>query len=649
MSPRRIVVVGGGPRALSLVERLAANATDLVAPGERVQVHVVDTHPPGGGRIWRAAQSPLLWMNSEAQDVTVFTDASVTCEGPVVDGPSLAQWAAGDEASEDAARLGPRSFAPRVVQAQYLEWAWRRTAKTLPRSLTVHVHTDRAVALEDDGPTQTVTLAGGATLAADVVVLAQGYLQQAPGPDELQLLDRAEQHDLTYVPAGHTADLDLDELRPGEPVLVRGMGLAFVDLFVLLGEGRGGRFRGTGNELTYHPSGSEPVLHVGSRRGVPYHAKLGYEVRSPADGPAPLRHLTRERLAGMGGGATVLDYRRQVWPLVVLELAVAHYRRLFHAHPERTRGTFETLERALVEAHRAGDGLPPVARPHLTDPEDLFDIDRIDRPLRADVHPHTLASEVERLVVEHVTGDLTRRADPLRSSDRAVFDTLLGVYAVLAELVVTGRLSEEDRVRHVEGHFHGLFSFLASGPPPRRLAELLALHRAGVVHFLGPDLELSVENGRFVARSGGRVVQARAAVDARLPRPDSSLVTDPLVADLLRAGELRSRPVTAADGTSLGAGQLLADARARAVRADGSVHHRRFLLGPAVSGSAGAGGFSRPGFNAPGFRQNDAVARDLLTVPISRPAAAPRLHTAPPASATTSHHPERDKDHRHAS
>ncbi|GAA1984447.1 FAD/NAD(P)-binding protein [Terrabacter lapilli] len=650
MSLRRIVVVGAGPRALGLLERVSANAALLVPPGERVEVHVVDPHPPGGGRIWRAAQSPLLWMNSEAQDVTVFTDTSVTCEGPVVDGPSLAQWAAGDEASEDAAQLGPRSFAPRVVQAEYLEWAWRRTVQTLPASVTVHVHADRAVALEDDGPTQTVTLATGATLAADLVVLAQGYLQQAPGSDEQRLLAQAEQHQLTYVPPGHTADLDLEHLRPDEPVLVRGMGLAFVDLFVLLAEGRGGRFSEDGDQLTYHPSGREPVLHVGSRRGVPYHAKLGYEIRSPADGPAPLRHLTRERLAGIGDGATALDYRTQVWPLVVLELAVAHYRRLFQAHPERTRGTFETLERALAATDVTGDGLTGVARAHLTDPEDVFDIDRIDRPLRSYVHPHTAASEVERLVAEHITGDLTRRADPLRSCDRAVFDALLGVYAVLAELVVTDRLLDEDRVRHVESHFHGLFSFLASGPPPRRLAELLALHRAGVVRFLGPDLELSVEDGRFVARSGERVVRARAAVDARLPRPDSSLVTDPLVADLLRSGELRSRPVTAADGTSLGAGQLVADPRARGVRADGSIHPRRFLLGPAVSGSAGAGGFSRPGFNGPGFRQNDAVARDLLTVPISRPVvAAPPLHTAPPASVTRHHHPTRDKDHRHAS
>jgi uncharacterized NAD(P)/FAD-binding protein YdhS len=648
VSLRRIVVVGAGPRALGLVERLGANAPLLVPSGEELEVHVVDPHPPGGGRIWRTAQSSLLWMNSEAQDVTVFTDASVTCQGPVVDGPSLAQWAAGGEAGAAAAGLGPHSFAPRVVQADYLAWAWRRAVAALPRTVTVRAHADRAVSVEDVGETQRVTLAAGPTLPADLVVLAQGYLEQAPAPDEQRLLDEADRLGLTYVPPGHTADLDLGDLRPGEAVVVRGMGLAFVDLFVLLGEGRGGRFTDDGDELTYHPSGREPVLHVGSRRGVPYHAKLGYEIRSTTDGPAPLRHLTRDRLAGMGGGTGALDYRTQVWPLVVLELAVAHYRRLFQAHPERTRGTFESLERALVAADVTGDALAGVARAHLGDPEDLFDIEAIDRPLSAGVTDDSSELDVERLVVAHVTADLRRRADPARSSDRAVFDTLLGVYAALAELVVSGRLLDEDRVRQVEGRFHGLFSFLASGPPPRRLAELLALHRAGIVRFLGPDLELAVEDGAFVGRSGRREVRARAAVDARLPRPDSSLVTDPLVAGLLSTGQLRSRPVTAADGTTLGAGQLVAEPRARAVRADGTVHPRRFLLGPAVSGSAGAGGFSRPGFNGAGLRQNDAVARDLLTTPITQHLASTIPIASRPSHQAVTETETRDKDHGHA-
>jgi hypothetical protein len=93
------------------------------------------------------------------------------------------------------------------------------------------------------------------------------------------------------------------------------------------------------------------------------------------------------------------------------------------------------------------------------------------------------------------------------------------------------------------------------------------------------------------------------------------------------------------------------------------VHPHRYLLGPAVSGSAGAGGFSRPRFNGPGFRQNDAVARDLLTVALAaRTAPAhlggtssirpPRLAPVHPRDHDHEQNHARDtrkKDHRHAS
>ena len=86
-----IAVVGAGPTAIGLLERLVASAPEYGDDG-RLQVHLVDPHPPGGGRVWRAAQSSLLWANSLAADVTVLPDASVTVDGPVGEGTTLWQW-----------------------------------------------------------------------------------------------------------------------------------------------------------------------------------------------------------------------------------------------------------------------------------------------------------------------------------------------------------------------------------------------------------------------------------------------------------------------------------------------------------------------------------------------------------------------------
>src|SRR5205823_5308084 len=88
-----IAVVGLGPRGLSVAERLCANAAELVAPGRRLVVHLVDPHLAEGGRVWRSTQDRLLLMNTVACQVTMFVDESVGCAGPVVPGPSLYEWA----------------------------------------------------------------------------------------------------------------------------------------------------------------------------------------------------------------------------------------------------------------------------------------------------------------------------------------------------------------------------------------------------------------------------------------------------------------------------------------------------------------------------------------------------------------------------
>jgi hypothetical protein len=604
--PATIVFVGGGPRTVSLLERFAASAEELLGD-QPVDIHVVDPYPAGGGRIWRREQSRLLWMNSMTSDVTIFTDASVECEGPIAPGPDLSSWVAGEGAVilERAGldQPGPMDFPPRLVQAEYLAWVWERVARELPATITTHQ--ERAVELTTD---HRVILASGKELRADLVVLALGYLDRLPTASEAAWAAQARDAGLTYIPPGYTADVDLDGLWPGEQVIVRGFGQAFIDLMVLLTEGRGGWYDECDGLLTYRPSGDEPTLYVGSRRGVPYHSKLGYTVAGTK--PVPTRYLTKAALDALGDG--VLDFERQLRPLVDKELTFAHYQQLFAAHPERTRWDWErfaaVLDRSLPSAPEfqaaVADAVP--AR------EDRFEWAALDRPLKGQSFEDR--QDFERYLAGLIEDDLLRRADPQYSADLAVFNALLSIYSVLSVAITEGRLSDEDRVRQVETEWHGFFSFVASGPPPRRLEELLALQRAGIVRFAGPDLEVAIDNDRFVGRSPAvpGEIRARAFVEARLPRPDVLATTDPLLRGLLADGVLAADELFAADGTSLGGGQLKADASCRAIRADGSVHPALFLLGPSVSGSAGSSGFSRPHFNGPGFRQNDAVARQLL-------------------------------------
>lgn len=133
-APATLVIVGAGPRGTGLIERIAANAPELYA-GSGLDIHLVDPHPPGAGRIWRAAQSPLLWMNSHAEDVTMFTDESVEMAGPVRPGPTLHEWAG----------IDGRTFADRQLQGSYLRWVHEQAVAALPPEITVHHHPGRAL------------------------------------------------------------------------------------------------------------------------------------------------------------------------------------------------------------------------------------------------------------------------------------------------------------------------------------------------------------------------------------------------------------------------------------------------------------------------------------------------------------------------
>ncbi|AEW93307.1 MULTISPECIES: FAD/NAD(P)-binding protein [Streptomycetaceae] len=618
-----LVVVGAGPRGTGLLERLAANVPELYG-GSPLDVHLVDPYPPGAGRVWRADQSPLLWMNSMAEDVTMFLDESVTCAGPVRPGPTLAEWAervragripapADPALAAEVRRLTPTAFPSRRVQSAYLAWVYEQAVAALPPGVRLHRHRRRAVRVTGprDGR-QRVWLEGvPEPLTADLVVLALGHLDSEPDDEQRELTRFAREHGLVHIPPAYTADADLSALRPGEPVIVRGFGLAFVDLMVLLTEGRGGRYRTDDHGgLVYLPSGREPVLHVGSRRGVPYHAKIGYGWWGER---TPLPRFFGPEQVGELLTRPALDFRRDVWPLIAKELAYAHYHRLFTAHPERTRVNWPDFEEKFAAAAPGGAGLDALIADAVPDPADRFDPVALDHPLAGVRCPDE--ETFQSYLRDHVTADLDRRVDRAHSPDLAVFLAMLSVYTHLVPLVGSGRLAPRSRLAEVDGWWHGFFSFYASGPPAPRLRQLLALSRAGVVRFLGAGLTVHADPRARAFRATGTTwpgdVTARALVEARLPAPSVHRSRDPLLRALAEDGG-GGEEVLYDGTTALPTGLLAVDpGDSRVLDRDGRPHPRRLALGPHTNGRAYAA-FARPRTNAPAFGQNDATARAAL-------------------------------------
>jgi hypothetical protein len=614
--------VGAGPRGICVLERLSANSGELL--GERgLRVHLIDPFPPGPGRVWRYDQSPLLRMNSMPEDVTMFTDETVKMAGPVWPGPSLSEWAAqvregrldvevAEDLHDELNSLDSTSFPTRRLQSAYLDWVYRYVLAGLPAGIEVVEHRARAVDVVGDGP-QDVWLEGDPKpLRVDAVLLTVGHLDAVPDERENELVRFAAEHDLAYYPAGYTADVDYSAVRPGETVLVRGFGLAFVDLMLLLTEGRGGRFEEvSGGALRYHPNGAEPILHVGSRRGVPYHAKTGYRLRGkPLQLPRFFDSYAIKSLLDRPGQ---LNFYDDVWPRMAKEIAWGYYTELFTGHPERVRLDFAVFSDAFADIDWDTEEMHALIARAVPSEEDKLDLRRLDRPLAGERFES--AEVFGKYLREYIEGDLARRANVEFSADLGAFMALLSVVGQFPSLVATGRLDARSQLSDVDGWWFGFFSYFASGPPPRRLQELLALQEAGVVSFLGEEMRVATENGSFVGSSASYpgTVAASTLIEARLPEPSVRRVSDELLRAMRDAGALAEETVAdMVSGAKLPSGRIhtrVADSRL--VDGEGNPHRSRFAVGPHTSARS-PGAFTRPRTNALPFRQNDAVAREIL-------------------------------------
>jgi GNAT superfamily N-acetyltransferase len=320
--------------------------------------------------------------------------------------------------------------------------------------------------------------------------------------------------------------------------------------------------------------------------------------------------------------------------LLLREMTFGYYHELFLGHPDRVARPWAQFleglsslcaEDLFPEPVSTDSGALPTDLPALNalvatavpDPADRFDLPRFDRPLTG-THFDS-AADLQSWVRGHVEADLTRRGDSRYSGDLGAFMSLLRAFGPFSRLLESGRLSLHSQLNDLP-RFMNFFSYLASGPPPRRLRELVALSEAGIVTFLGAGSRIWVDRDPaatpvgFAASSVSvpGTVRAAALIEARIPRPSIIHTTDPLVRALHARGELGEQALQdAGTGLSVSTGRVMVTSTFQVIDAAGVPHPRRLAFG-AWTSAATAAAFSRPGTNAPFFVQNDAAARQVL-------------------------------------
>ncbi|HOB04815.1 MAG TPA: FAD/NAD(P)-binding protein [Propionibacteriaceae bacterium] len=566
-----LVVVGVGPRGVSVVERIAAR--QVTGP---LTLHLVDPYELGAGRVWRTDQDRELCMNTLAGAVTLFTDSSFGGSGPVAVGPTLYEWCilARESAHEHAqgqglrpspsppsgsgitaevraaydavpvresfltdpqflreiADIRPESHPSRALYGEYLVWCLAKARAALGPGVEVAEHRTKATAIARTDRGVRVDLADGSSIDADAAILGLGWLNSPESSADAALRRQVDTPSVLWVSPNSPVDQDLSGITPGEAVIARGLGMGFFDSLSLLTLGRGGRFEpapGTdGRRLVYLPSGDEPVVHVGTRRGMPFRAKSLWGGLPPMP---TQRHL---RGRDWSVEVTPIDVQRTIWPLVARDAYENYYATWSRLRPgtltaDMSGLIFRTPAAQLADAtHAAAPDLP------------RFDLARLADPAQG-----TFPSPAgfDSFVRSYLDDDLTQ-AD--LGADSPV---KMGLWSVSVSRRFVSQLTAFDGTdaESYDGPLARLMAFggmVGSGPPAFRNRQLLALAEAGLVRFVGPRMQTWFADGAFRASSpqvDDSHVEARVLLDAWMRFHDARDSADPLISSLLDAGLAR--------------------------------------------------------------------------------------------------------------
>lgn len=620
------IIVGGGPRGVATVLRTAARVAADGGPAARLVV--IDALEVGAGATWLTGQPAQYLNNTQADATTVHPDESTPMSGPAAPGPDLVQWArsVADRGVhhhapwvlEEARDLVGASFPSRRLQGVY----FRDQLDAAISSGHVEVEEVRGVVVDlassvDDQGERSLTgvvLADGRRFGAPTVVLAQGMVQARRSVEVDHLVDVAERLGLRYAEPGMPAEREYTGLPHGETVLVRGLGANFFDVIGELVAEWGGRVEPVagdpGGRLHYAPSGREPRLVVGSRRGVPY--------RSKPDGGRPVRPFTPrwatadwfEQLAAR----TDVDLAAEVWPAVAREFARVYLEALTAYAP----GTVTGLWMSALDEATSQEEVDGVLEAAIGDARWTWTIDELHRPTAGE---QVDAEEWRALVSRLIEDELGSMSDPARHPRAAVNGAMGALRRQIGRLTRKGAFSGVSLARDVLGWFDGDSLALASGPPADRVRLVLSLIEAGVIELLGPGMVLEADEheGRFRAASPltGKVATARVLLETRMSKGKIPDTDDPLLRSLLDSGRARIHCVDGIATHSLEAtGAEISESVPgghHLVAADGTVDRSVVVLGiPASSTQPGSAIGASPTVPSPLLAGADIAAKQIM-------------------------------------
>ena len=345
-------IVGGGPNALYLLERVLAHR--LAEPAEFLQfsIHVFDKGGSFGSGCHYSTQPKTNHLNRIATQISFCADPTNKTDVTHLL-PEQMRWTLFDwceerfsETGEERFKISEHSWVDRALFGEASESVFSVYVEQL-RNLGIKctLHKAEVYDIAEGGDTYLVHARAGAEetrLPANFVALCTGHgSNQNSTANGVNSDTPSPQYDQIYP----LEQFDAKTIPSGADVACMGMGLAAIDLMLWLTEGRGGYFStkpGDPLEVVYHCSGFEPakIIPFSGSGAFPMtrarNQKLNDEtllhksIFLTYDVVDRLREVCgREVQIANVGVKRQIDFEAHILPIMITEMALVYYGVLF--------------------------------------------------------------------------------------------------------------------------------------------------------------------------------------------------------------------------------------------------------------------------------------------------------------------------------
>ncbi|GEP19665.1 FAD/NAD(P)-binding protein [Pediococcus argentinicus] len=556
-----IALIGAGPRNLMALERVISWAAKNQWQ-EHLLIHIFD--PFGiAGRVWNPNQNHEFKMNSLAAKITLYTDSSVEINGPIEGGPTLLQWAQqfgiqfinsesfkrSNLLIQEIEQMNQGSYASRALFGVYQQWFYQKQLLRLPSNITVQLHEELITNVQRTEEQHFIVISESAAYDVNAISAALGEGTNQPTSEQRQLSEYAQDNDLTYVPIAYPSEVDLDDIEPRDHVIIRGLGLSFIDYLSELTERRGGQFiRNENGDLSYKRSGDEPTIYASSRKGLPYHARGRDE---KLVGELYPKHFLTDRFVNQMIADKTQISGDQFLQLVFSEVEYTYYIRLMEP-----RLSDDQLIAFKQELRASSKDFKPILDKYSISNDERLDWKILANPLPnvkdtlafTDFLKKYLQQDIDMAKAGNKTNPFTSAMEKLRE-----------LRSNIRKVVSFNLISNDDYIRIFLNYFNALNSFLAVGPPIFRIEQILALIKSSVLTLIGPDMIIETENGHFTTyskRLNDVRYEANVLIEGRLPSPNASHTRNKLVKNIVSSGLGRPYSLILANGEQYTTGAL---------------------------------------------------------------------------------------------